>query len=219
IINEVEEHKNVVSMISRQHAEPRAFSVKINKLDSDRHYYVISFTDITDISIKSKEFEYKASHDALTKIYNRIKLNELFKNEISLVKRYETSLSLIMFDIDHFKLVNDNYGHLVGDKVLIALSSYVQKQIRTTDTFARWGGEEFMILLSHTSLDDAELLAQKLCHGVFTELSFDEIDNISCSFGVTEFKKGDTQDIIFKRVDDALYEAKESGRNCVKLLV
>ncbi len=215
IVNESQEHKNVVTMISHQSAEPRAFSVKINRLDTDKHHYVITFTDITDISIKSKEFEYKASHDALTKIYNRLKLNELFLHEINIVARYKNQLSLIMLDIDHFKAVNDTYGHLVGDDVLIELSHHISKNIRESDIFARWGGEEFMIVLPHTSLEDAKILAEKLRSTIYTQLSFKELKQISCSFGVTEFRQDDTQDSVFKRVDDALYEAKESGRNCV----
>ena len=215
MVNEPQEDKNVVSMLYHQYVEPRAFSVKVNKLEMKNHHYVITFTDITDISIKSKEFEYRASHDSLTRVYNRMKLNELFKHEISLAKRYKDSLSIIMLDIDHFKAVNDKYGHLVGDDVLVSLSEYISESLRESDIFARWGGEEFMIVLPHTSLEEAKLLAEKLCSSIFNELSFKELEHISCSFGVTDFKEDDTQDEIFKRVDDALYKAKERGRNCV----
>ncbi len=218
LVNEQEEHKNVVSMICHQSCEPRAFSVKINKLDEDNHHYVIVFTDITDISIKSKEFEYRASHDALTKIYNRMKLNELFTKEIDLVKRYNNPLSIVMFDIDHFKVVNDTYGHLLGDKVLVELSSHIGREIRNTDIFARWGGEEFMLILPQTSLDSAKQLAQKLCDSIANDLSFGELKQITCSFGVTLFNENDTQDTVFNRVDEALYEAKDGGRNRVVVI-
>jgi diguanylate cyclase (GGDEF)-like protein len=119
-----------------------------------------------------------------------------------------------MFDIDHFKQVNDNYGHAVGDETLIKLAEIVNKEIRDTDLFARWGGEEFMILCPHTDLDHSVKLAERIRVSI-EEQKFKAVGHISCSFGVTEFKNSEDADDLTKRVDDALYQAKENGRNQV----
>ncbi len=167
--------------------------------------------DISDIIM----LEERAYYDDLTKIYNRNKLNELLNREIELLKRYEMPVSLIMFDIDRFKKINDNYGHLIGDKVLIDLASVVNNSIRNTDIFARWGGEEFMIVAPHTSLLGGVELSEKIRENL-SAYSFEEAGKITCSFGVIELKKSaDIQDEI-KRCDDLLYKAKELGRDRVE---
>jgi diguanylate cyclase (GGDEF)-like protein len=119
-----------------------------------------------------------------------------------------------MFDIDHFKQVNDNYGHDIGDKVLIKITNEVSKTIRETDIFARWGGEEFMILTPDTNLESAIGLAERTRRNIEME-EINKVGQITCSFGVTCFKKGDTFNSFVKRADNALYQDKESGRNKV----
>jgi diguanylate cyclase (GGDEF)-like protein len=119
-----------------------------------------------------------------------------------------------MFDIDHFKEINDGYGHAVGDEVLVELSGLVRRNIRSADLFARWGGEEFMVLLPHTDLGGAASMAEKLRESVETH-SFPGVARVTCSFGVAGFTEIDDATVILKRVDDALYEAKETGRNRV----
>jgi len=116
--------------------------------------------------------------------------------------------------VDYFKEVNDRYGHLVGDKVLIQLSNFIRSQIRETDIFARWGGEEFVLLLPHVNQDKALDIANTLRVKIELEY-FAEVNNITCSFGLTSYTDGDTIDTITKRADEALYEAKGSGRNRV----
>jgi diguanylate cyclase (GGDEF)-like protein len=119
-----------------------------------------------------------------------------------------------MFDIDHFKEINDTCGHDVGDKALVTMTKRVAKCIRDTDIFARWGGEEFMILLPHTSLDDASILAERI-RGRIEKDPFEKIGTVTSSFGVTQFVRQDTEEIFTKRADRALYRAKQKGRNRV----
>lgn len=155
--------------------------------------------------------------DSLTQIFNRIKFHEELSNFIVLHKRYKTEISIVMFDIDHFKKINDIYGHDIGDKVLKELCMIVKTELRETDIFARWGGEEFMILLPSTSIINAEELAHRLNKTV-EGFSFIKDKVVTCSFGVTEFLYADTIETFTKRVDDALYKAKNEGRNTVRVL-
>lgn len=164
---------------------------------------------------KIKEIEYTASYDIVTEIYNRRKLEELFDIEISRAKRYSHDLSVVLIDIDKFKKFNDLYGHKVGDKVLFSLSSLIKTNIRSVDVFARWGGEEFIILFPNTSKEDAinkaEILRKKIEENLIIE---DRI--ITCSFGVSSYIEGDDENSIFLRIDKALYLAKHDNRNNVK---
>jgi len=163
---------------------------------------------------KHKEVEYLATHDALTKLYNRHGANALINQKIDEYMRFRRDLSLIFFDIDFFKRVNDTYGHDIGDYVLENIAKIVNKQIRTSDIIARWGGEEFIIVLPETTLSSAEDVAHKLRREIEFHV-FYEIDKVTCSFGVVSMQEGDTKESFFKRADDCLYSAKEKGRNCV----
>ena len=167
-----------------------------------------------ELDQKIEEITRLAETDQLTKIYNRVKFEKELKKEINRVERYENKLSLIMFDIDHFKKVNDNYGHDVGDRVLIEMTNIVNEKIRKTDIFARWGGEEFMILTPNTSLSFAIKLAERIRENI-EQKKIEKVNQITCSFGVTKYKEKDDFDSFTKRVDDALYQAKENGRNQV----
>jgi len=167
-----------------------------------------------ELDQKIEEITRLAETDQLTKIYNRVKFEKELKKEINRVERYKNKLSLIMFDIDHFKKVNDNYGHDVGDRVLIEMTNIVNEKIRKTDIFARWGGEEFMILTPNTSLSFAIKLAERIRENI-EQKKIEKVNQITCSFGVTKYKEKDDFDSFTKRVDDALYQAKENGRNQV----
>ena len=122
-----------------------------------------------------------------------------------------------MFDIDHFKLVNDTYGHDVGDYVLKKLSKIISMHMRKSDTFIRWGGEEFLIISAHLDKNEAMKFAQKLRVAI-ESYEFNSDFGITISIGVTTSKVGDAKREILKRADDALYRAKEDGRNCVKFI-
>lgn len=181
---------------------------------------IISFIstgkDITDRIKMEHHLEKLASTDKLTGIYNRHKFEELLETELKRIDRYKNQLSLIMFDIDYFKKVNDNYGHDIGDNILVTISDLVKKNIRNTDIFSRWGGEEFLILCPETSTQEAEILAEKLRYEI-ERFSFDKVNQITASFGVTTYRDNDNRDLFIKRVDDSLYMAKKEGRNIVKV--
>jgi len=159
--------------------------------------------------------EQQATIDSLTKIYNRYKFEEFFDEELQRVIRIPQDLSLIIFDIDHFKAINDTYGHQAGDSALKDLSQLISKNIKTSDVFARWGGEEFVILLPGTSLDGAFMFAQKL-RKMVKEFDFKEIGKMTLSFGVGTFQEYENKQTFFEKVDKALYVAKSKGRNRVE---
>lgn len=153
--------------------------------------------------------------DSLTQIYNRMAFNDLLETEIVRAKRYNTGLALIILDIDHFKNINDTYGHLAGDEVLKTMAALITKSIRTIDIFARWGGEEFVILTPETGIRAAADLAERLRTKI-EEHNFGEAGKITSSFGVVSLKGNDLSDSFIKRADDTLYVAKKNGRNRVE---
>lgn len=167
------------------------------------------------VAARTSELERMASLDPLTHIYNRRKFLEKLSHELSRAKRYKHPLTLIMCDLDHFKLINDNHGHAAGDIVLQSIARCLKDNLRNIDVYARWGGEEFIILLPHIPPKEAKMVAQKLCLAV-SRLVFDEGIKITASFGVSclQEEDKDSQSLI-KRADDALYQAKHDGRNRV----
>ncbi len=164
-----------------------------------------------------KETQEKVYIDTLTKVYNRNKFDEVFEKEIHRVRRYNYQLSMAIIDIDKFKDFNDTYGHLIGDEVLIVMAQTIKKSIRSTDIFARWGGEEFVILFTHTAIEDAKVISYKLKDKV-QSIEHPVAGNITISCGLTEYREHDTIDSIFQRCDEALYKAKINGRNRVECL-
>lgn len=202
--------------IKNKDNEERIFQVNIKTFFYNTKHYVVSFTDITELKQYTYELKYQATHDNLTKLYNRQKLNDDFNKEILREERYKHGLSLIMLDIDNFKQINDTYGHDVGDVVLKDISALILKSIRKTDIASRWGGEEFMILLPETSLDNSITIAQTLRKNV-ENFNFNGVEeSVTISLGVAVFKNGiDCRDTIVKNVDLALYKAKECGKNQV----
>ncbi len=155
--------------------------------------------------------------DELTKIFNRKKINESLKEEINRYKRYKENFSIIMFDIDHFKKINDSFGHDIGDEVLKNVVKIVGSQLRITDIFGRWGGEEFIIISPKTRKEEAYHLSERIRKSV-ESFSFPVVKHVTISIGVTEFQNDENELILLKRVDDALYEAKETGRNKVVII-
>ena len=176
--------------------------------------YVLTFNDITKLESERVTIVKKAENDTLTNIYNRVKFNEVLNDMIYRANKYDFKFSIILIDIDHFKAINDNYGHNIGDKVLIELSRLINMNLRENDTFARWGGEEFVVISESKNIKDTSLLASRL-RKIVSAFLFQDVGSVTCSFGVTEFKNGDTQALLFDRVDKALYEAKDNGRNQV----
>jgi len=161
-----------------------------------------------------KEIEKLAAIDKLTNLHNRMKLDSILESEIQRCKRYNNNLAVCILDIDHFKSVNDTYGHLIGDQVLIKIAELGKESIRVTDYFGRWGGEEFLIIMPETDEKGGTAMIENLRIKI-EGYGFTKVSQVTASFGITIFKEGDTQDKIIKRADDALYEAKNTGRNRV----
>lgn len=183
--------------------------------DIDNTGMVIGFTSIShDISDK-KEIERLSVTDGLTGLFNRRKLDEVIQNEIDRFDRYNQPFAVILLDIDFFKKVNDNFGHKVGDLVLINIAKILHTKVRKTDLIGRWGGEEFMVVCSSTQLNGAMNLAENIRKAIEVEV-FPDVGNLTASFGVTQCYEGNTADDIFLRTDSALYMAKKNGRNCIK---
>ena len=157
----------------------------------------------------------KASTDALTGALNRHGFHELAGGELQRALRYHRKLSMIIADVDHFKRINDSHGHAVGDRVLIQLACLIRDNMRGTDIFARWGGEEFIILTPETSAEEAARLAEKL-RLLFETFHAKDLPRFTVSFGVAEFAKGDNLETLFAKADQALYLAKDTGRNRVE---
>ena len=177
-------------------------------------YFVATSHDITKRVQMEKELHKLATIDSLTCTYNRHKITEELEIEIARVSRYDGVFSIMMFDIDHFKKINDTYGHDVGDSVLIELCDLVSKLIRESDRFGRWGGEEFMIISPNIEKEKVILLANKLKEAIATHI-FKDVKQVTVSVGVTCYAKGDSKESILKRADDLLYAAKDAGRNTV----
>lgn len=154
--------------------------------------------------------------DALTNIYTRRKIEAFYTREVIREKRYKRELSIIFFDIDNFKLINDDLGHSIGDEVLIKLSTVVKNNIRETDFFGRWGGEEFVIILPETNKIKAANVAHILKERI-ASTDFNIEKTVTCSFGVSQFEETDSKDSLLTRVDDAMYYVKRNGKNNVKV--
>lgn len=171
--------------------------------------------DITERRRSEAMLRQLATTDALTGIFNRRQFNISLEAEIRRAQRYPTPLALILFDIDHFKRINDVFGHPVGDQVLKHLADLVRGKIREHDIFARWGGEEFVILTPGNGADGARELAEKL-RKEMEKYPFPEAGTVTSSFGVSGLLADDKAEDLLKRVDEALYQAKEMGRNRVE---
>lgn len=188
------------------------------KLDTNDEMGTVArgFNELLDIAERLiKEQIFLASSDPLTGAFNRYKFVEIFNQEVLRTQRYNSGLSLIMFDIDHFKIINDQYGHLAGDSTLKEIVAIVRQSIRATDFLIRWGGEEFVILIPEQHLSDAKALAEKL-RGIVESHPFPNIPtSVTASFGVAEYVAGDTLEVLCAHVDCALYQAKHGGRNRV----
>jgi len=162
-----------------------------------------------------KEKTEMAEKDDLLDIYNRNKFREEIQKEMERASRYGSKLSLIMFDIDYFKEINDNHGHKKGDQILIQIVNMVKAEIRKQDILARYGGDEFLLLCPESSADESFQLAERLRDSIDNYESR-KIDQLSCSFGVTSYDaENDDSESFIQRADAALYKAKELGRNKV----
>lgn len=170
--------------------------------------------DVTERKHLEEELKDLATKDQLTGIYNRRKIDEVLMKEKAQAETRDHHLAVIMVDIDMFKLVNDQYGHLVGDQVLTEVTSILSQGIRSIDVLGRWGGEEFIIICTDTDLKGAVVLAEKL-RQMIANHEFQMVGKKTCSFGVAQLRNHETIDSLLIRSDQALYRAKDQGRNRV----
>ncbi len=155
-----------------------------------------------------------ASTDSLTGLLNRRALYQILTMEMERSVRYAKPLSISIFDVDHFKSINDTHGHTVGDRVLKSISDLVGREIRQVDYLGRWGGEEFLMILPETDISSAKLLAERICCKI-GQSQFEDVEHVTASFGVTIFGGGRGLDDILRAADVAMYQAKQNGRDQV----
>lgn len=153
--------------------------------------------------------------DPLTGLKNRRAMDKAIENELNRNSRHGTPLSILLIDIDHFKKVNDTYGHNIGDRVLSDISKLLKENIRSIDSASRWGGEEFLILASNTSLQEAMKFGEKIRKRI-EKFDFTKIEKVTVSIGIAEYKSGETFNELYEKVDKALYSAKNKGRNRIE---
>ncbi len=214
VINKYETTKEVKARHKAGHEFEVEVSISTLKINDD-NYFVGIVRDISE-RIKAREALEKLSvTDFLTNTYNRRYFIEKLQDEIERAKRTGRGFSLAMLDIDKFKTINDRFGHNVGDLVLKRIAEMIKSRIRSIDCLARWGGEEFMILLVDTPIDKAHVLLEELRVGI-SRINIPGVDSFTGSFGAVGYNEGDTADILVQKADSMMYEAKASGRNCVR---
>ena len=187
------------------------FNVSLNHFDDN---YLILFSDISETMIEHFSLKQRASHDTLTGVYNRDYLDSHFDHLVSEAHINQLFLGVILFDIDHFKQVNDTYGHNRGDAVLKHLVNCIENNIRQDDTLIRWGGEEFLLLVKTKSLQHLFKMSENIRKKIEAE-PFEEVGHLTCSLGITLYQDKEAIKQTIERADHALYEAKEQGRNRV----
>jgi len=216
-IRKLHERDTIVSLIDYRSFEPKVFSIQLVELASDDTNFIVTFTDITEEKLESQKYYFNATHDALTKIYNKSFFLDSLYISLGKTKRYQSKFSLIFFNIDNLKLVNDDHGFLHGDTVVTEIAKIVDKSIRSCDIFARFSGEVFAIILPETIVGKAELLAENL-RKTIENIKFDDIKQQTASFGLTQFSEIDNENTLLRRVEEALRVAKENGKNTIVTL-
>ena len=203
---------------------PRYLEIRISaitEVHSDKNDgYLAVMRDITDrkraeaiIEAKNRELERLAVTDDLTNLYNRREAKKFLVHEFQICERYGRPLSIVLLDIDYFKRINDGFGHLAGDEVIRSVANILRKNIRTMDLAARMGGDEFLMVMPDTNMDQAWPVIERIRATVQSELPLVTRDHVSISAGITCWFRGDTPDEALERVDRLLYQAKNQGKN------
>jgi diguanylate cyclase len=159
-----------------------------------------------------------AMTDSLTQVYNRRLLSQLLEEEVTRAERHYLPLSVLLFDLDRFKDINDSFGHNRGDEVLQEVAGQLRQAIRTSDPFGRWGGDEFLVLATNTDGKQAVELAERLREAL-ENFQFSTVGSVTASFGVTTYQSGDSPETLIRRADMGLYKAKSGGRNRVEPVI
>lgn len=203
--------ERIVSMLGADFI-PHAFSISLNKFNDE--LLIISFSDISQTMLEHIHLEEKTIKDKFTGAYNREFFEQNIHNYITQYNSSSSKLAIALLDIDHFKSVNDNYGHDVGDAVLVQFVETVQRYSRQDDIFIRWGGEEFVLILKVKSSEDLQRALDHLRSAIEIQ-EFPTVGKKTCSIGGTLFQEGEDILTTIKRADEGTYEAKENGRNMV----
>jgi diguanylate cyclase (GGDEF)-like protein len=199
--------------VPENHLSPQvktAFNVMIGEIDSLR-------LDVEQLRLSLAEAEASADHDTLAPVYNRRAFMREASKIVALVKRHEIEASLIYFDLNNFKAINDSFGHAAGDTVLRSIGEILIRQTRETDIVGRIGGDEFAVVLTHVGPDAARVKAESLAAAVCTEkvLHNGESHFVSAAYGITNFSAGDTAEAVLARADEAMYADKALHRRAM----
>jgi diguanylate cyclase (GGDEF)-like protein/hemerythrin-like metal-binding protein/PAS domain S-box-containing protein len=197
------------------HKSGQAIWVEITaryRLADDQSVELIGVTRNVNDRKQYELLRYLSDHDSLTGLYNRHYFDSIIEHEMEFADRYGHPLSMILLDLDYFKRINDQFGHPSGDEVLRTISQLLVRKTRSSDVLVRFGGEEFLILLPHTTLDNAARVAEKLRAAVEAE-SFPDVGSVTISLGFAERMRAESFNHLYRRMDDALYRAKSNGRN------
>ena len=213
-IKELPEIDRIVKIKNHKNEE-RLFTINIDYYENKEHYYIFSLTDITSIKEKANLLEYQSSHDKITGLFNKNKFDEFYEKEVKRSKRYKNDLSIILFDIYEYREIVEMNKSSIGDIILKEISQIMSNCIREQDISARWGGEEFLILLPQTNLEGAQIVANKINNTVFEHLFTEKQLKLSANFGVSELKEEDDEKTFMSRVNKLLFESKNRGKSVV----
>lgn len=215
-LNDIKKIKNAL----KEEVDKMRTMVTIRKQQDDQRIEHLA-SQVDSLKVELAQAQSKSMTDSLTGVYNRQAFDAYIRERMDQNTLIRSTFSLLLMDIDNFKAINDNYGHLMGDRVLVAFAKKCQDSVRKEDFLARYGGEEFIIVLPGASLRNAAKKAERICKSVAAaRYAIDETQNdnylsITVSIGVSSFRKGDTTKSLIARADKALYIAKSSGKNCV----
>lgn len=211
ILFQNEESKRTIALESFKDGAIHIFLVKVSIIK--KNLLMFSLVDISNMAENQHQLEKKAYIDPLTKVYNRRKFNEI-THHYDLAYEEERCYGFLIIDIDHFKSINDTHGHDIGDETLFKVASLIKEKTRQTDILARWGGEEFVLMLPGNTYDKSLIAAENI-RKYIEEATFSKVGKLTVSIGVAHSTHADKVDGVFKAADVSLYEAKKSGRNKV----
>ncbi len=211
----IDELKTIQEKLSRQNELLLTDNASLESLVEKRTQELEELNKKLEKNIE--QAERNASYDVLTETYNRRMFEKIFTKEMKRAKRYMLSMSVVLLDIDDFKTFNDTYGHKTGDKVLCHIAEILKKNIRDSDTVARWGGEEFILIFPNIPLEVAAEKADMIRKSIENTPIENDL-KITCSFGVTSYREEDDEDAVFVRADRALYKAKDANKNNVQVI-
>lgn len=215
-INKYNEGEDIIFTKNFKGGNCKHFILKSQEISiSSQSVTMIILNNVTNLIEKTKKLEQLCSIDELTGIFNRRYIIKKLESEIEISTRYKTSLSIIIIDIDNFKEINDSYGHLIGDEVLIKTSDTIKNSLRESDYFGRIGGEEFIIILPNTDLKNAHLCAERIRMNVYNNNFSFHNQKITVSGGVAAHEVEDSLEDFFAKADALLYKAKNTGKNSV----